>query len=259
MAETDPILLTARARLEAWRADGLIVTPDLRLKSSDDGPEGQPGDEGDAAPDKADPEANPPADPNSLVEDVIHYLRFTFDGSDPASAVDPKSITALLLSDGRVFENEARAPAAFDATTRPLGSPGAGRWQRDGEGYALAFGDDTQGTAVAKAAKTFAAAASMAFAGHYVGAGGAATADLPDHLSFYDDGSLKRSAAREGGDSARYTIAARTITLTGADGAATSYLFGFQGEREAPSLLIIGNRILRARQRMRATPSPNLL
>lgn len=180
--------------------------------------------------------------PDEQVENVIYFLRYAFDGANPAAVGEPSATTALLLKDGRVFEGESRAPATFDPASRPPGSAGTGRWQRDGEAYALAFLDGTQGTAVAGAAKTFPAPAAMAFAGSYRAIGGPATDLLPEQIDFYPDGSLLlKSPGRVLGGS--YEITQRTIRLAADGQRTTQVLFGFRGALDEPALLILGNRI----------------
>lgn len=236
------ILAGHSARTEATSATPVAVTVAAL-------PEPRARDDSTAAP--ATPEQNPaPAiadsqngeSPDEQVENVIYFLRYAFDGANPAAAGEPAATTALLLKDGRVFEGEARAPAAFDPDSRPPGSAGTGRWQRDGEAYALAFSDGTQGTAVAGAAKTFPAPAAMAFAGSYRAIGGPATDLLPEQIDFYPDGSLLLKAPNRvlGGS---YEITQRTIRLAADGQRTTQFLFGFRGELEEPVLLILGNRI----------------
>jgi hypothetical protein len=180
--------------------------------------------------------------PDEQVENVIFFLRYAFDGANPAAAGEPAATTALLLKDGRVFEGEPSAPSEFDPSRRPPGSAGTGRWQRDGEAYALAFSDGTQGTAVAGAAKTFPAPAAMAFAGTYRAIGGPPNDLLPDQIDFYPDGSLLlKSKDRVLGGS--YEITQRSVRMA-ADGQRTMrFLFGYRGELEEPELLILGSRI----------------
>jgi len=185
----------------------------------------------------------PSSSPEDGIENVIHYLRFVFDGTNPGAAAEPQSLTALLLKDGRVFESEPRAPAEFDPLTRPPGSPGTGRWQRDGEAYALAFGDGTQGTAVAAAAKTAPAPAALSFSGTYAAIGGPARDVLPDRITFFDDGSLMLAGGEGGLRSARYRISERTIAIGDGDGPRHAFLFGYQGARDRPDLLIIADRV----------------
>lgn len=199
------------------------------------------------------------------IENVIHFLRFVFDGSNPGAAAEPKAITALLLKDGRVFESEPSAPSAFDPSTRSPGSAGTGRWQRDGEAYALSFSDGTQGTAVAKAAKTIPAPAALPLNGTYVATGGPAGSTLPERLRFFDDGSLLLIAAGAPARTGHYRIAKRTIEIGDGTGAHHAYLFGLQGEIARPDVLIVANRIYEredlaaplrpARERPSAPPS----
>ncbi len=177
------------------------------------------------------------------VENVIHFLRFVFDGSNPTATAEPKAITALLLKDGRVFESEPNALANFDPAARPPGSAGTGRWQRDGEAYAIAFADGTQGTAVAKAAKTYAAPAALLLAGAYVATGGSASEILPDRLRFFEDGSVMLLGGNGAARTGSYRIAKRTIEIDDGAGARHAFLFGLQGVREKPDVLIVANRI----------------
>lgn len=241
MAADDPRLGSARTFVDQWRARGLIVTPELSAEvAARAAAAGPPEDAGDGpASDAADTKA---ADPDADVENVIQYLRFAFDATKPGEPAEPMAVTALLMKDGRVFEGEMSAPAAFNPASRPPGSPGTGRWQRDGEAYALAFADGTQGTAVAAAAKTLAAPAALTFAGGYRAIGGPVSEDLPDRLSFYPDGSLLlRSEGRT--LSGTYAISQRTIRLAEGGKPERSYLFGLRGDLERPDLLVVGNRI----------------
>lgn len=240
MAADDPRLGSARALIDQWRARGLIVTPELSAEVAARTAAAGPPDAGNGAPPAGADAA--PANPDDDVENVIQYLRFAFDATKPGAPAEPIAVTALLMKDGRVFEGEMSAPAAFDPASRPPGSPGTGRWQRDGEAYALAFADGTQGTAVAAAAKTLAAPGTLTFAGGYRAIGGPVSEDLPDRLSFYPDGSLLlRSAQRT--HSGTYAISQRTIRLAEGGKSERSYLFGFRGDLERPDLLVVGNRI----------------
>jgi hypothetical protein len=242
MADNNSAVKTALSLIEQWRASGLAVTE--KLTSQVVGPP-------EPRPREATPQQSPaPAiadsqeqqSPDEQVENVIYFLRYAFDGGNLAAAGEPTATTALLLKDGRVFEGESRAPAAFDPASRPPGSAGTGRWQRDGEAYALAFSDGTQGTAVAGAAKTFPAPAAMAFAGTYRAIGGPATDLLPDQIDFYPDGSLLlKSSDRVLGGS--YEITQRSIRMAADGQSTTQFLFGFRGDLEEPALLILGNRI----------------
>jgi hypothetical protein len=231
-------LQTARTLVDQWRAAGLIVTPDLTSQAG--GRETVAGSE-DAADEQATKRGSPPpAEPAVEVENLIHFLRFAFDGSGGMS--EPQAITALLLKDGRVFESEARAPSEFDPASRPPGSPGTGRWQRDGEAYALAFADGTQGTAVAAAAKTLAAPAAMTFAGRYTAIGGPSSDLLTKTIEFFPDGSLLLKGDGKSSIGA-YAIAQRTIRLALPGASETAFVFGYRGEPDEPELLILGNRI----------------
>lgn len=190
---------------------------------------------------------SPPDNPDAHVENVIQYLGMSFDGTGATS--DPSApTTALLFDDGRVFRKETRAPSVFDPGTRPPGSEGVGRWEKDGEGYSIVWDDGAGGTAVSNAAKTFPAPASMSLDGRYVAAGASSSASLPGALTFHDDQSvmLDRAAATGSpGDltSARYRISQRTIELLNADGSSAAHLFGFQGDQKKPDLLVIGDRL----------------
>lgn len=237
MADDDALLSAARGLVDRWRADGLAVTADLMARNEpmsavlDTRPAVLPL-----------PATVTPVSPDDSVENVIHFLRFTFDGGKPEAAGEPVSLTALLLKDGRVFEGEARAPADFDPDTRPPGTPGTGRWQRDGEAYAVAFGDGTQGTAVAGPAKTVPAPAALMLSGRYVAVGGAASDVLADAIDFYSDGSL---LLKGGGRAASgsYEIGLRTARIRIAGQPQRAFVFGMQGEASAPELLIIGTRV----------------
>ncbi len=240
MAADDPRLGSARTLVDQWRARGLIVTPELSAEVAARAAAAGPPDAGNGAPPAGADAAL--AHPDDDVENVIQYLRFAFDATKPGEPAEPMAVTALLMKDGRVFEGEMSAPAAFDPASRPPGSPGTGRWQRDGEAYALAFSDGTQGTAVAAAAKTLAAPAALTFAGGYRAIGGPVSEDLPDRLSFYPDGSLLlRSEGRT--LSGTYAISQRTIRLAEGGKPERSYLFGLRGDLERPDLLVVGNRI----------------
>ncbi len=237
MADDDAQLRAARGLVDRWRADGLAVNADLTAQM---GALPAAFDAGPAVPPL--PAVEDPAVPDDSVENVIHFLRFSFDGGKPEAAGEPVSLTALLLKDGRVFESEARAPADFDPDTRPPGSPGTGRWQRDGEAYAVAFGDGTQGTAVAGPAKTVAAPAALTLSGRYLAIGGTASDVLADAIEFYSDGSL---LLKGGGRvaSGNYEIGMRTARVSIAGQPQRAFVFGMQGDASAPALLIIGNRV----------------
>ncbi|MGE5266652.1 MAG: hypothetical protein ACM3L9_04715, partial [Deltaproteobacteria bacterium] len=241
MPDGHVMLRTGRTLIEQWRGASVLINANLRPElarqsagiGEDDASTGPP----------AVPSAGSPDD---RVENVIQYIRFAFDGAAPAAAGEPVSVTALLLTDGRVFESEPRAPADFDPSTRPPGSAGTGRWQRDGEAYAMAFADGTQGTAVAASAKTLAAPASLLLSGTFTAAGGERAELLPDVIDFYPDGSMllkDKDAVLSG----TYTITGRTarITVPGRDPGA--FLFGYQGDMATPSIIVLGNRIYRPR------------
>jgi hypothetical protein len=245
MADDDAQLRAARGLVDRWRADGLLVNADLTAQMGtrpavfDAGPAVKPL-----------PAAVAPVSPDDSVENVIHFLRLSFDGAKPEAAGEPVSLTALLLKDGRVFEGEARSPADFDPDTRPPGSPGTGRWQRDGEAYAVAFGDGTQGTAVAGPAKTVAAPAALTLSGRYLATGRSASDVLADAIEFYSDGSLLlKSDGRVA--SGNYEIGMRTARISIAGQPQRAFVFGMQGETSAPTLLIIGNRVY---ERAETTP-----
>jgi hypothetical protein len=238
MPDDAPDLRAARTLVDQWSAAGLIVTPDLTSQAGGRETVAGSEDAGDAP--AATPDAPPPAASEVEVENLIHFLRFAFDGSGGMS--EPRAITALLLKDGRVFESEARAPAEFDPSSRPPGSAGTGRWQRDGEAYALAFADGTQGTAVAAAAKTLAAPAAMTFAGRYTAIGGPPSDLLTTTMEFFPDGSLLLKDDGKSSSGA-YAIAERTIRVTAPGQAGTAFVFGYRGEADEPELLILGNRI----------------
>lgn len=243
MSDGNPALTAARSLIDQWRASGLAVNENL---TSQPAVAGQPLASEDSAGAAMSPQPSITphieVNPDDRIENVIYFLRFAFEGANPAAAAEPVAKTAVLLKDGRVFEGEARAPTEFDPASRPPGSAGTGRWQRDGEAYALAFSDGTQGTAVAGAAKTFPAPAAMAFAGTYKAIGGAAADLLPDEIDFYPDGSLllkEKTRVRSG----TYSIAQRSITVGVPGQSPSAFVFGFRGDADAPELLIVGNRI----------------
>ncbi len=233
----DPRLLAARDTIETWRERAYVLKPDDLAALAATAEEGQAG-------------VSPPSqDPDDRVQDVIHYLRLTLDAAPASRTTEPVGVTVLLLSDGRAFENEARAPADFDPATRPLGSPGAGRWRRDGEAYAVDFADGSQGIAVAKAAMTRPGEPGMTLKGAFRTAlqtsssGERQSAPLPETIEFFTDGSAKFAAASGApADSVRYRIIKRTISFNIA-GEQHAYVFGFSGEADNPSVLVIGNRV----------------
>jgi hypothetical protein len=240
MPGTNPEIMRARTLIDQWRAAGIIVNDNLTSQLA--GPTDAPGSEDGTEPASNAASAASPANPDEQIENVIFFLRFAFDGANPSAAAEPSAVTALLLKDGRVFESEARAPADFDPASRPPGSPGTGRWQRDGEAYALAFADGTQGTAVAGAAKTIAAPASMSFNGRFLATGGPPAEFLTSTIEFYPDGSLLLKDASTSLSGA-YAISGRTIRFTVPDKPPAAFAFGYRGEVTAPTLLIVGNRI----------------
>lgn len=244
MTDGSAAVQAARTLIDQWRAQGLAVTDTLASQTAAAlvPPATEDNTEAAASASAAQPAIPATPNPNETVENVIFFLRYAFDGANPGAAGEPAATTALLLKDGRVFEGEARAPEEFDPASRPPGSAGTGRWQRDGEAYALAFSDGTQGTAVAGAAKTFPAPAAMAFAGGYRAIGGPAADLLPDEIDFYPDGSLLLKS-KDRVLSGSYEIAQRTIRIMAEGQPHTSLVFGFRGEVESPELLILGNRI----------------
>lgn len=240
MPATNPEVMRARTLVDQWRAAAVIVNADLTSQLA--GPtEAREGEEG-TEPSASATASQAPIKPDDRIENIIYFLRFAFDGANPSAAGEPSAVTALLLKDGRVFESEGSAPVDFDPASRPPGSPGTGRWQRDGEAYALAFADGTQGTAVAAAAKTTPAAASMAFNGRFLAAGGPPSDLLTSIVEFYPDGSLllKDETKTLSGS---YAISGRTIRFTVPNAPAAAFAFGYRGDVSAPTLLIVGNRI----------------
>jgi hypothetical protein len=240
MPGTNPEIMRARTLIDQWRAAGIIVNDNLTSQLAT--PAEAPGSEDGTEPAANSASTAPPANPDDQIENIIFFLRFAFDGTNPSAAAEPNAVTALLLKDGRVFESEPSAPADFDAATRPPGSPGTGRWQRDGEAYALAFTDGTQGTAVAGAAKTIAAPASMLFNGRFLASGGPPAPWLTSTIEFYPDGSLllkDESTSLSG----TYAISGRTISIAMPNMSPAAFAFGYRGDITAPTLLIVGNRI----------------
>ena len=240
MPDDDTALRTARTLVDQWRAAGLVINESLTPEL---GGRGATLNEQVAATDTGAAIVSGEASiADDKVENVIQYLRFPFDGSNPASAGEPVTVTALLLRDGRVFESEASAPGVFDPSSRPPGSAGTGRWRRDGEAYALAFTDGTQGTAVSAAAKTLAAPASLLLSGKFAAAGGEPAELLPDTIEFYPDGSLLLKDQGEAFSGA-YEITGRTARITVPGREPGTFLFGFRGELARPVLIVLGNRI----------------
>ncbi len=239
MPDSNPEIMRARTLVDQWRAAGVIVNEDLTSQLA--GPANAAASEDGTEAPASTPVTEGAPDADEAVENIIFFLRFAFDGANPSAAGDPSAVTALLLKDGRVFESEPRAPADFDPSTRPPGSPGTGRWQRDGEAYALAFADGTQGTAVAGAAKTIAAPASMTFNGKFLATGGPPSDLLTSTIEFYPDGSLllKDDAKSFSGT---YAISGRTIRFAVPNIPPAAFAFGYRGDVSAPVLLIVGNR-----------------
>lgn len=240
MPATNPEVMRARTLVDQWRAAGVVVNADLtsQLAGTAETRETEEGTE----PSASATTAEAPINPDDRIENIIYFLRFAFDGANPSAAGEPSAVTALLLKDGRVFESEGSAPADFDPASRPPGSPGTGRWQRDGEAYALAFADGTQGTAVAAAAKTTPAAASMAFNGRFLAAGGPPSDLLKSIIEFYPDGSLLLKDETKT-LSGTYAISGRTMRFTVPNTPTAAFAFGYRGDVSAPTLLIVGNRI----------------
>ncbi|MDX2308277.1 MAG: hypothetical protein NW216_08575 [Hyphomicrobium sp.] len=227
LSDEDENVVEGRTLVEDLRARQFVLTEDAVTAIAGQEQSGRP------APDDTQPLTD------ESVENVIQYLRMVFSAGDPSAAPEPQTITALLLNDGRAFEAVREPAAAFKPETRPLGSPGVARWRRDGEGYLLTFPDGTQGTAVAKAALTSAAAAGQRIDGTYT-TDVVPVAPLSRTLHFNADGSLRIGEATTG----RYTLDARTLTLTPSGGDAVAYLFGWQGEEpKHPSRLIIGTNV----------------
>jgi hypothetical protein len=246
MPDDDIALRTGRTLVDQWRAAGLVInerlTPELTRRGAT-----QTRDATGTGPASV---SDGGSNPDDKIENVIQYMRFPFDGSNPASAGEPVTVTALLLRDGRVFESEARGPTVFDPSSRPPGSAGTGRWRRDGEAYALAFTDGTQGTAVSAAAKTLPAPASLLLSGTFTATGGETAELLPATIEFYPDGSLllkEHGAALSGA----YEITGRTARITVPGREPGAFLFGLRGELAAPVLIVLGNRIY---ERQTATP-----
>lgn len=227
IGEADRSLVEARALVDDFRARQLLMGEERRKEIA-------------AELQAPETSADAPRDPERAVLDVIHFLRLPFDSAQPGNASDPKTKTALLLEDGRAFEDVSEAPDSFDPQSRPLGSPGAGRWRYDGEGYLLTFTDGETGTAVAKAAKTLPAAAAQRIAGTYRAQNGAPAAPLAETLVLGEDGSLSLG----GNGRATYALAGRTIAITPDGREAATYLFGYQGEdAHHPDILVIGTAL----------------
>lgn len=181
--------------------------------------------------------------PDETVENVIHYLRLVSDGSPKQEKRELKSFTALLLKDGRVFENEELAPSVFDPTKRPTGSAGTGRWQRDGEAYALAFSDGTEGTAVSVAAITSPAPPAMVLVGLFEETTPNPHPILPHRFNFFKDGSLILERPEQLPQSGHYKISLRSIEIDDGQGTRQSFIFGVHEPLENPELLVIGNKL----------------
>lgn len=239
MNDSDPVLAQARTLVDQWRSVGTIVNESLGAERG----RGQPASAGDDGPlEAAAPSGDRLERSEDRIENVIQFLRYAFDAKNPSASAEPVPVTALLLKDGRVFEDVRNAPDDFDPATRPPGSAGTGRWQPDGEAYALAFADGTQGTAVAGAAKTFPAPASLLFTGTFRALSGKGAGVLTEEISFYLDGSLllkSEGSVRSG----IYGISGRTARIKPENEPGEELLFGYRGEAEAPSLLILGSRI----------------
>jgi hypothetical protein len=192
-----------------------------------------------------------PDDPEARIEGVIYYLEYDFDAGSDTAGPDLAPVTATLLSNGRLFEREPSAPAGFNPEKRADGSRGVGRWKKDGEGYALTFTDGGSGTAVSSAAKTFPAPAVMTLSGTYLPqGGGTATGNWTDGLTFKDDETVGISLGTDPAGtplppqtSRSYRISQRTIDIINDEGSKSSRIFGFQGTREAPELLVIGDQV----------------
>ncbi len=239
---------------ESLRAGPFALTPDVLTTALASGVAqlraGVVDDDGNATAAQRLPD-NDPDNPDERIEAVIYYLRLNFDGQGSVGDAELAPITATLLKDGHAFEREASAPASLDPSKRPDGAGGVGRWEKDGEGYLLTFTDGESGTAVSSAAKTFAAPAAMTFDGTYIPSGGSTAAGgWAGSLTFAADETLTIGVGTgTGGGSAasatqgRYKISQRTIEITAADGGTSSRIFGFQGDRDRPDVLLIGNRI----------------
>jgi hypothetical protein len=241
MSDDTPALRQARTLVDQWRAANVIVNQNLSAAPA--GPAAPQRTEDGQDPASAPAASAPPTTPDDSVENVIFFLRYRFDGANPSVGGEPVTVTALLLKDGRVFENEARAPSEFDPATRPPGSPGVGRWQRDGEAYALAFADGTQGTAVAGAAKTLPATGTMSLTGRYTAIGSASfTTLLSETIEFYPDGSLLLKDQTKT-LSGTYSIYRRTMRVNVPGQPPSAMIFGFRGSTTSPSTLVIGNRL----------------
>lgn len=184
-----------------------------------------------------------PLQPDETVENVIHYLRIVSEGTAPQGNGELRTFTALLLKDGRVFENEELSPTVFDPAKRPLGSAGTGRWQRDGEAYALAFSDGTEGTAVSSAAVTFPAPPSMVLIGLFEEKTPIPHKILPHRLNFFKDGSLILERTDQIPQSGHYKINMRSIKIEDGQGTQHSFLFGAHEPLEKPQILVIGNKL----------------
>lgn len=184
-----------------------------------------------------------PLSPDERVENVIHYLRLVPAGEAEGSTKELKSFTALLLKDGRVFENEEKAPDIFDPTLRPAGSAGTGRWQRDGEAYALMFSDGTEGTAVSSAALTLPAPTAMVLRGEYKVTSEEESVTFSPRIIFFKDGSLLLKMDESTTSSGRYKIHQRSIEIEDGLGSRTALLFGVHEPTENPRFLIIGNKL----------------
>lgn len=189
------------------------------------------------------PELPKPLQPDDTVENVIHYLRLVSDGSNTMGSKDVKSFTALLLKDGRFFENEELAPRIFDPAKRPIGSAGTGRWQRDGEAYALAFSDGTEGSAVSSAALTSPAPPSMILMGLFEETTFTPHQILPHRLNFFKDGSLILERPEQIPQSGHYKIGLRSIDIEYEQGTIQSFLLGVHQPLEKPQLLVIGSKL----------------
>jgi hypothetical protein len=94
------------------------------------------------------------------------------------------------------------------------------------------------------AAKTVAAPASLLLTGTFTASGGQPADLLPGEIAFFPDGSLllKDDGAVLSGT---YEIAGRTARIAVPDHRPAAFLFGLQGDRAMPSLIVLGSRVYR--------------
>jgi len=194
-----------------------------------------------SAPSQPAPSATSGAVGEAAVETVLfHTRRFINNRIIPS--------TTLLLKNGAAYLEEPKSPLDFKASTRPNGSSGVGAWQLTSEGYRITWSDGATEKTVSDTGKTAPAASGQRFAGTF--AVNMASDALPwaDVTQFRPDGTFTvlQDGTNKVMGNGNYRVTGWTVEIA-LNGQAKRWLFGLQGNPQAPDVLVVGDVIFRRR------------